>query len=154
MKDQPMTEPQQTEALVRRHREMLWIASIVVVLALLFQVRADDKVIVTGMDGLPLPPSCASQSLFGVKCPGCGLTRSFVHLAHGNWTDSLASHRLGWLLATMLLLQFPYRIVALRQAGHSPLGTRFPQIIGYLLIAALIGNWLLEMIHEVGAKQG
>src|SRR5215471_1193133 len=98
---------------MRRHREMLLIALVVVVLSFAFQVRSDDKVVVTGLAGYPLPPACVSRQVYGFKCPGCGLTRSFVHLAHGEWSASWQSHRLGWLLMAAVLLQFPYRIIAL-----------------------------------------
>jgi hypothetical protein len=86
-----------------------------------------------------------SQELFGVRCPGCGLTRSFVCLAHGDWAAAWAYHRLGWLLAAAVLIQWPYRLVSLRRPDQRPLGTWLPKMFGYLLIAALFGNWLLEV---------
>ena len=27
---------------------------------------------------------CVSQSIFGLECPGCGITRSIMHLIHGD----------------------------------------------------------------------
>jgi hypothetical protein len=131
---------------VRRHREMLGVAVLVVILAFVFQVRPDDRVVVTGLPDYPLPPTCMSREWFGVKCPGCGLTRSFVHLAHGDWAAASRSHRLGWLLAAAVLLQFPYRIIALRRGSESALGTWVPRWFGYLLIAALLVNWTLEIL--------
>lgn len=29
-------------------------------------------------------PTCLMRILFGLPCPGCGMTRSWVHLAHGD----------------------------------------------------------------------
>ena len=60
-----------------------------------------------GLPGIPMPRKCWSRSLFGVKCPGCGLTRSVVYLAHGDWRASLAMHRLGIVMAAAILAQFP-----------------------------------------------
>ena len=59
------------------------------------------------------PCACPARR-FGVSCPGCGLRRSFIYLAHGDWDASWQSHRLGWLLAAMVALQIPYRIHGLR----------------------------------------
>jgi hypothetical protein len=131
---------------MRRHREMLLISCAVLALALLFQVRADERVAVTGLPEYPLPPTCMSREWFGVRCPGCGLTRSFVHLAHGDWSAAWRSHRLGWLLMAALLLQFPYRIVAMARGGRSPLGTLLPKLFGYALITLLFANWSLDVI--------
>ena len=138
---------------VCRHREMLAVAALVVVLALVFQVRPDERVIVTGLPDYPLPPACMSREYFGVKCPGCGLTRSFVHLAHADWAASWKCHRLGWLLATAVLLQFPYRLLALRRGGQSPLGDRVPRWFGCLLIISLLVNWTLEILSPPSACQ-
>jgi hypothetical protein len=129
-----------------RHREMLLVATVTVVAACLLQVRSDDRVALRMLDSLPLPPTCLSQQIFGVKCPGCGLTRSFVDLAHGDWECAWKHHRLGWLLALAVLLQFPYRILSLRHPDQQLLGSWLPKAFGYALIASLMGNWLLEIV--------
>ena len=88
-----------------------------------------------------LPPT----RRFGVRCPGCGLTRSLVHFADGDLRSSYELHRLGWLFGVLVLLQFPYRAIALLGRNWHPIGKRAPQIIGAVLIALLIGSWLLEV---------
>lgn len=96
------------------------------------------------LGGKLVPPLCASRTIFGINCPGCGLTRSFVRLAHADWNGAWQMHRLGWLLALVTVAQIPYRIIALRYPGRELLGEFFPKFFGYLLIGLLIGNWLLE----------
>jgi hypothetical protein len=135
------------QAVVQRHRQMLVVAGLVTVLAILLQVDADDQAAFCFLPRWPLPPTCMSRSLFGVECPGCGLTRSFIHLAHGDWQRSLAVHRVGWLLALAVILQFPYRLAALLCPSLHPLGHRIPKLFGMLLIAGLIGNWVLLRLH-------
>ena len=126
---------------------MLLAAALVTALALLLRVGTDDRVAFRFLPGWSMPPVCMSHCLFGVDCPGCGLTRSFVHLAHGDWQRSLAVHRMGWLLAFAVLVQFPYRLTALLGPCPLPLGRRIPQLFGVLLIVCLIGNWLLLRLH-------
>jgi hypothetical protein len=133
---------------IRRHYEMLAVASLVVVLSLILQVRSDDRVIVTGFPDYPLPHACLSYAWFGIRCPGCGLTRSLVHLAHGDWAASWHDHRVGWLMALAIFLQFPYRLIALWRGGPPPLGIWVPRIFGYALITLLIGNWAVGLLWK------
>jgi hypothetical protein len=125
---------------------MLLMCCVVVALSLLLHVRTDDRVAPGLLPDWPLPPTCLSRSLFGIECPGCGLTRSFCHLAHGDWQESLRAHRLGWLLALAVLIQFPYRGVALIAKRDKPLGSYVPVIFSSLLIVLLIGNWVLHIL--------
>jgi hypothetical protein len=128
-----------------RHQTMLLIACGVVAFAFLLQVREDSRVELRLLPGYPLPETCATHQLFGVDCPGCGLTRSFIHLSRWDWRASLAVHRLGWLIAAAVLLQIPYRVAALRRGSEFPLGRTFAIRFGQALIALLIANWLLGL---------
>ncbi len=138
----------QTELqLLRRHRQMLGIACGIIVLSLVLKVRSDDHAAFWFLPDWPIPSSCPSQAIFGVDCPGCGLTRSFICLAHGDWHRAFLKHRVGWLLALAVVLQIPYRLTALLGRNRQPLGRRFPELFGLALIVALIGNWVLQVFH-------
>src|SRR4051794_40300477 len=71
----------------QHHRTMLWI-SLAVIAASFFLRRTGSESVRLVWSHIELPPLCASRMFFGVECPGCGLTRSFVALANG---DLLAS---------------------------------------------------------------
>ncbi len=99
----------------KHHHFYLWFAAVIVVFAFLLTVRDDQRVALRPLPNVVLPESCPSRIYFGLDCPGCGLTRSFIHLAAGHLAASFASHRVGWLLALAVLGQFPYRWFVLRQ---------------------------------------
>jgi hypothetical protein len=126
----------------------LAVAGLIVILALLFRIRADGLVVVVGLEAYPLPATCMSYAWFGVKCPGCGLTRSLVYLAHGDWAASWRMHRLGWLFGALIVGQFPYRFLALQRGGRHPFGPSFPTAVGYVLIFLLFGNWLADGVAD------
>ena len=44
---------------------------------------------------LGLPP-CLAMKLFGIPCPGCGVTTSVVLAAHGSFTASLVNQPFGF----------------------------------------------------------
>lgn len=126
------------------HYAMLAITITIVVLSLILSVRDDQRIIITGLSGYPIPETCWMKNLFHCDCPGCGLTRSFVHLAHGNWRQSLAVHRIGWLLAIAFLVQIPYRWIVLRNPAWT-VGSRWSKGIFIFFVVALIVNWLINL---------
>lgn len=131
----------------RRERNwtMLFVAAIVVALTFALQVREDQRVELRLLPGFPAPESCLSRLWFEQDCPGCGLTRSFIHLGNGNWRESLSTHRIGWYFALAILAQLPYRWISLRSPTQteSPVWARW---FGWSLIVSLICNWLFNVL--------
>ena len=130
----------------RRHKEMLCVASVAVVLALLLEVLPNQRVAFRGWLEYPLPHLCASRSVFNAECPGCGLTRSFIYFFRGDLQTSLGLHRLGWLLALATVGQLPYRAYLLANPRREPRSLVAQKTFGYTLIALLIGNWLCKVV--------
>jgi hypothetical protein len=124
------------------------LAASLVVLALAFALVEvpGGRVAVRGLTGYPLPQSCVSRALFRLKCPGCGLTRSFIHLAERDWAASWRSHRLGGVMAAVLIFQVPYRLLALRRPERPPIAASWQGPLGVALIALLIINWLADVV--------
>jgi Protein of unknown function (DUF2752) len=81
----PDATPSTANALRARHRDVLVVSLTAVVMAFVLVEVPGGRVAVRGLTGYPLPPSCFTRTAFGLKCPGCGLTRSFIHLAEGDW---------------------------------------------------------------------
>ena len=106
----------------RRHWQILWLCAGILVASAVLGVRHDGRVVIPGLPDHPLPGTCISQHVLGVDCPGCGLTRSFVHLAHGRWDAAWSVHRLGWLAFLAVAIQVPYRLLLIRRARRQ-LGT-------------------------------
>ncbi|MEQ9379314.1 MAG: DUF2752 domain-containing protein [Pirellulales bacterium] len=134
-----------------RHWTVLIVSTAIVIAAVCLEVGTDEHVAVKGWPGFPLPNLCMSRAWFGIECPGCGLTRSFIHLAHGRLSESIAMHRVGWILAIVVVLQVPYRINALRQSPPGGLDRHWPNWLAIALITLLIGNWCVSLlIHFMG----
>lgn len=94
--------------------------------------------------GVRLPGTCMSHELFGVDCPGCGLTRSFILIAHGRFAESMRFHRLGILLYSFFLLQAAYRVYCLAK-GPRPTPRALimlQRVVPAIIIFLLIANWI------------
>jgi hypothetical protein len=124
---------------------MLVIACAVCSLAFLLQEVPNGRVAVRGLPQFPLPQTCALRAWLGLRCPGCGLTRSIIHLAEGEWSASWRAHRLGGLFAITILFQVPYRLYALRRPTHPLLPNFWLTALAYTLIASLVANWLVDL---------
>jgi uncharacterized protein DUF2752 len=131
----------------KRHREVLLVALGVVLLAFLLEVREDQRVALRGWSQYPVPELCFARSWFGTICPGCGLTRGIIRLAHADWIAATEMHRLSVLMAVTIVIQIPYRIYCLR-TGRLPFGAFAPKLFGSFLIAALFVNWVATLSIE------
>lgn len=95
-----------------------------------------------------LPPLCPLKVNTGHDCPGCGLTRSFVAIAHGRPAEGFAIHRVGLALFLMAVYQLWYRPWMIRRDEILPPEPlrRVHVWIGRGLIAALIASWLWNVL--------
>lgn len=141
-----VVEPEELRSLRLQHGLVLGISAAIIGLAAVMTTVNNRQVALPWLQQFPLPEICQSRVWFKMDCPGCGLTRSFIHFFHGRWDDSLQMHRLGWLLASLTLLQIPYRLAALASPHGLPLGKVFPQAIGYGLLGLFAVNWLLKLL--------
>src|SRR5262245_18650831 len=67
-----------------RRYHLLWLLLAVAVLTVAAVCRVSSEcVTIQGLQA-SLPAICLSRRLFGLECPGCGLTRCFIALAHGD----------------------------------------------------------------------
>ena len=128
----------------KRDEQLVWLslAVAVFVLAAVLQVLPGGRVALVGLPEYPLPHSCTSRALFGIDCPGCGLTRSVIYLTHGDLLASLSVHRVGWLAATWIAFQIPNRLWAVRR-GRPLFSDRLSRWSAAAVLAALFANWLL-----------
>lgn len=133
------------------HRAMLIVALTIIALSFVLMVRDDQRVAFVGFAAAALPESCGMRIFFQRDCPACGLTRSFIYLAHGDVSSSIGVHRFGWLLAAAVLLQLPYRWLALRNPALS-LSSRTAIWIAGLFVALFLANWIYEQLAGISYR--
>jgi len=59
--------------------------------------------------GEPVPVLCSFRRLTGYGCPGCGMTRSMVFMAHGLVLDAFKMNPAGPPLFAFLATQVPWQ---------------------------------------------
>jgi hypothetical protein len=122
------------------------------------RLRAFGVALVWGLSALPVllgRASCPMAEIFGVPCPGCGMTRAARLLAKGDVYGSLRMHALALPSALGTLLFMFATVWATARLG-SPVdawGTRLGRasILAFLAIeVAVVGLWIARFAGFLG----
>jgi hypothetical protein len=101
------------------------------------------------LGGWEIPGLCIFRGLLGIDCPGCGLTRSWVALAHGDLGASLSYHLLGPALFAFVLLQAARQAVTLlfpASRKFLAVPARWLDLSGVALAICLVPVWVLRLV--------
>jgi hypothetical protein len=108
----PAADPPGARLQARRRRELagvdwflLLVCGAVVVASALLQPGAEA----VSLFGWELPGLCTFRNLTGLRCPGCGLTRSFAYMGHLQPLEAFRMHLLGPPLYLLVAAQVPWR---------------------------------------------
>jgi hypothetical protein len=101
-------------------------------------IRRISLLALVGMEDLMLP--CFTKKFIGVDCPGCGIQRSLVHLAKGEFSDALAMYPA--LLPLLLLFSFMLadQFYTIKHASKIISGLMI------LSVATILTNYILKFI--------
>jgi hypothetical protein len=90
------------------HLVWLCLAGGVVLLSMVMQIRSSQEVNVP-FTQIPLPELCSFRRMTGMDCAGCGMTRCFISLGHGDLPGAWTYNPAGILLYAIVLFQLPFR---------------------------------------------
>ncbi len=98
-------------------------------------------------------PLCPMRALFGVPCPGCGLTRATESLLLGEVAAALAYHPLvpvvlpvvAWMLVRVTLVSMGL----LRSDSFDPMD-RVPMVVWLGLVLVLLAVWVVRISGGLG----
>ena len=91
------------------HLVVLIVCTCVLGLAAILEVREGRQVLIPVWN-VPLPEVCSFKRMTGLGCPGCGLTRSFISLAHGQLARAWYYNPAGLLWFGLCAAQIPFRL--------------------------------------------
>ena len=97
----------------------------------------------------PLPTTCTLRRLTGLACPGCGLTRSLIALAHQDPAAAWQFNPVGCLLFILLVFHVPLALLQemLCWSGRPPLRLMpLYRVLAVLLVTGLVGQWLVRLM--------
>ncbi len=95
-------------------------------------------------------PCCPSAGLFGVPCPGCGLTRAAAALTCGELQSALAFHPLVVAALPTYGAGLAYAASSALGRPWSPTATRRLGALGLVVVSLMIAAWLLRFAGYLG----
>ena len=133
---------------IRYHLLVLILATLVIALVSLLRFDSQDRLFVPVLE-VQLPATCVSRQFFGWDCPGCGLTRGFVALVHGQWKRAWLFNPGTYLVLFLVIIQIPYRAIQIRRTQLGIPEIRHPRVEAMCLLATvfvLFGQWVLKRL--------
>lgn len=129
------------------HVVWLCLAGSVVLLSMVMQIRNSQEVNVP-FTQIPLPELCSFRRFTGMDCAGCGMTRCFISLGHGDLAGAWNYNPAGILLYAVVLFQLPFRAWQLWRIRRG-----LPEVhLGQFAYGAMI-LFAVLMVAQWGIKQ-
>lgn len=129
------------------HWTFLLLSAMVVLASFALHVRNGEEVVLP-ISNVALPGTCTFRNFTGLPCPGCGLTRAFISVAHGQVREAWHYNPAGLLFFAIVAFQIPYRIFQIVQVRQGRGHHRFAwfdtaTLIG--LATILLVQWLYRL---------
>lgn len=95
-----------------------------------------------------LPETCTLHARLGIDCPGCGLTRCFISLAHGDVPTAWTLSPVSLLVFAYTAWQIPLSLAHLsgRQPSRLAILTQWNQTALVALLVALMLQWIVRLL--------
>ena len=132
---------------LRQQLLLLLLSLAILLLSLILRIDRQQSVRLPGLDR-PLPGTCVFRQLTDQPCPGCGLTRSFISLAHGDLAGSWSFHPVGIALFALVTLQLPYRLYQIVRIARGGGPRRLPRAdwLIWVLLVVLLLQWVIRLV--------
>jgi len=100
--------------------------------------------------GFAVPETCFIKSFTGIRCPTCGLTRSFMAISHADFRQSIAYNSGGIVAYVYVLFQLPYRLLRLFKKRELHILKKINLYFTVFTAAILIISWVAYLLSIKG----
>lgn len=131
---------------------VIFLAMSVTIVLLSFVMKFDggDMVSLPGFQS-PMPETCSSKAYFGLSCPGCGLTRSFISISRGQFGKAWQLNPASFFVYVFVAIQIPwqcFQIWRLRQ-GKPIIESSWVYLPLMVCTFALAFQWVIKLCMGV-----
>ena len=90
------------------HVAIFVVAVIVLLMSFSMTLVERELVFLPGFSK-PLPESCTAKLYFGIDCPACGLTRAFISISSGKFSDAWNFNPASFVVYLFFAAQIPWQ---------------------------------------------
>ena len=119
----------------------------ILVLAAVMSIGTERRVFLPGLD-LPIPELCTLKSRMNIDCPGCGMTRSFIHFAHGRFLDGIRMNPASLLVFLFVAMQVPAAVTRFMLGKFSRIAvawTRWNEVALIVMPSVAFVQWIIRL---------
>jgi len=135
------------------HWLFFWMAAVVLLLSFLMKSEGGEKAVFLPGSQTPMPETCMTQRLFGIDCPGCGMTRAFIAISSGQFARAWRFNPASFIIYLFVALQIPWHTIQiwrLKNRRH-PLVTRWAYMAPAAMVVVLTVHWLWNIASQFGS---
>jgi hypothetical protein len=126
-------------------------AIIIIVLSRILTIEGSG-VVLPLFGGYNLPGACTFKAIFGIDCPTCGMTRSFISISRFSFKEAYKYNPIGFLAYILILFQIPYRIfLIVSKVDVKKIKWLEISLLAYVCIffVALAINWIVRTLIPI-----
>jgi len=123
---------------------LLSILAILIVGAVAFVEKDVAYISVFNMENIEIG-KCFYKSNFGLECPSCGLTRSFISIENFDFMEAIRYNRVGIFVYLLMIFLMIFNIMGLFKAKVTLKYGKFVAAYGFVVCILLIISWSIKM---------
>ena len=129
------------------HLTFFVLALLVVVMSIAMTVKGTRFVYLPGAI-FPMPDSCTSKMLFGIECPGCGMTRAFISISHGEFLRAWNFNPASFLAYLFVAGQLPWRLIQMRLLWNQrpSIESNWAYVLPILMATSMVIQWICRIL--------
>jgi len=97
--------------------------------------------------GIQMPETCMSRRLWGMDCPGCGLTRSFISMSRAEFSLAFSFNPAGPIVYTFVFVQIPWHLFQMFRLWKlkRPIETMWIYVPLFAMSGMVLIQWLWRL---------
>ncbi len=134
------------------HWLFLLMAAIIILLSFLMRSEGEKSVFLPGFASA-MPETCSAQRLFGIDCPGCGMTRAFISISSAQFSRAWNFNPASFIVYFFVAVQIPWHTFQIWRltARRQPLVTAWAYMAPIGVVVILTINWIWKISTELGS---
>ncbi|MFK7769095.1 MAG: DUF2752 domain-containing protein [Mariniblastus sp.] len=131
---------------IRLHVFFVVLAAGILLASMLMSSQGETGVYLPGLS-TPMPPTCASRRLFDLECPGCGMTRAFISISHGQFARAWKFNPASFIVYAFAAAQIPWHLMQIwrLRTNRLPVAWTWTYFIPIFIVIVMLSAWIWKL---------